>query len=252
MEAGRYEPGYMRYVHEHKCAHRIRDLPELFKIYCAGVSRCAHEYHLRLVFCGYTGDLVIVERLCLAIYAIRDYIIEFTGKIMRVAVRKMASACQVHSHDRIARLKHGKIYDHVGLRAGMRLDIDMLGAKKFLSALYRYGLDLVDVFATVIPSCFRITFRIFIGKDGSLRLEDRFAYKIFACDKLYIAVLAPGLAQDSIKYFLVLFLQEAHCFFPFSFDSNSSICLTRLWCLSPSLFVVRNIAMNFFASLKSV
>ncbi len=47
-------------------------------------------------------------------------------------MRQVAAVGQVHAHDPVAGLEDGHIGGRVGLGAGVRLDVDVLGARKEL------------------------------------------------------------------------------------------------------------------------
>ena len=79
-------------------------------------------------------------------------------------VREMAAVGKVHGQDQIARLKHGEVDRGVGLRAGVGLDIDVVGLEKFLGALDRQLLDDVDIFAAAVPALARVTLRVLVGQ----------------------------------------------------------------------------------------
>ena len=57
----------------------------------------------------------------------------------------MAAEGQAHAHDRVARLAQREIDRLVCGRAGVGLDIGVLGAEESLGSLDGQGLDLVDI-----------------------------------------------------------------------------------------------------------
>jgi hypothetical protein len=59
---------------------------------------------------------------------------------------------EVHAEDLVARLEHGGVDGEIGLGAGVRLDVGVLGAEELLRALDGEGLDLVDLLAAAIPA----------------------------------------------------------------------------------------------------
>jgi hypothetical protein len=116
-------------IDEKECPYGIRDLPEFFKVERSGIRRSAGKYHLRFTLLGDRAYLIIIEHLRITVHAVRHHIVKFSGKIMGVAVRQMAPARKVHREDRISRFKHREIYDHIRLRAGMRLHVHVLRAE---------------------------------------------------------------------------------------------------------------------------
>ena len=95
-----------------------------------------------------------------------------------MTVREMAAVGEVHRQDAIARLDRGKVDRHVGLRAAVRLHVDVLGAENLLRAIDRQLLDHVDVFTTAVPAFPRVTFGVFVRQAGALRLHHRAAGEV--------------------------------------------------------------------------
>ena len=81
---------------------------------------------------------------------------------------KMAAVREIHRQDLVARFNRGEIDRHVGLRAAVRLHVDVLGAEKFSGAIDRQLLDDVDILTTAIPAFPRITFGVLVGQTGCL------------------------------------------------------------------------------------
>ena len=103
---------------------------------------------------------------------------------------------QVQSEDRVARMNHRHVGGSIGLRAGVRLHIGVLGAKELLGAVARQIFDDVGVFATAVIALARIALGIFVGEDRSGRLEHGLADEIFRGDHLQAFMLAANLMVD--------------------------------------------------------
>ncbi len=85
------------------------------------------------------------------------------------------TACgKAHPQNRIARLEQRHHHALVRLRTGIGLDVGVFTAVKFLGALAGQLLDLVHELAATIVTAARIAFRVFVGKNRPLRLENRF------------------------------------------------------------------------------
>jgi hypothetical protein len=95
-----------------------------------------------------------------------------------MAVREMAPMGEVETHDGIARLQERHISGHVCLRAGVRLHVGMLRAEKLHGPVTRQGFYHISKLAAAIVAFARISLRILIGKDRSLRFQDRHADKV--------------------------------------------------------------------------
>ena len=83
------------------------------------------------------AQLVIVDGLGILPDAVRNKMEVHAGDIDRAAVGQVSAVGKIQSHDRVARLNEGDISGKIGLGAGMRLDIGMVGAKKLLGPLDR-------------------------------------------------------------------------------------------------------------------
>ena len=81
--------------------------------------------------------------------------VKLAGEIRLVAVREVAAVGEVHGEHLVAGLEHGEIDGHVGLAAGVRLDVGVLGAEELLRAVDGELLDDVHVFTTAVPASCR-------------------------------------------------------------------------------------------------
>ncbi|MNW00662.1 hypothetical protein D3C71_1961870 [compost metagenome] len=72
-------------------------------------------------------------------------------------------------------MQQGQINRRVGLAAGVRLDVGIVGAEQLLGALDGQGFDLVDVLATAVVTLARITFGVFVGQAAALGFHDALA-----------------------------------------------------------------------------
>ena len=96
---------------------------------------------------------------------------------------QMAAVGQIHPQDDIIRIDQGIISSHIGLGAGMRLNIDMIGAKNFFSPLTGEIFHQIDALTAAIIAFARVTLGIFVGKHGTLGFHDRPADKVFRSDQ---------------------------------------------------------------------
>src|SRR5262249_62191568 len=84
----------------------------------------------------------------------------------------MAAVCQIHGENGVAWSQGREVYGHVGLGAGMRLDISFLGVKDSYDAVDGLSLDLVDECASSVIATAGISFGVFVGENGALCLEN--------------------------------------------------------------------------------
>ena len=86
----------------------------------------------------------------------------------------------------------------VGLRAGVRLDVGVLGAEQRLRAVDRELLDDVDVLAAAVVALAGIALGVLVREHAALALEDRLRHEVLGRDHLERALLALELVTDRL------------------------------------------------------
>ena len=79
-------------------------------------------------------QLVVVDHFGVAAHAVKRGPVELAAEAQFVAVGQMAAVSQVESQNGVARLQHGRIRRGIGLGAGVRLHVGVLGAEDFRRA----------------------------------------------------------------------------------------------------------------------
>ena len=97
----------------------------------------------------------------------------------------------------------------VGLRAGVRLHVGMLGAEELLGAVAGQVLDDVGELAAAVVALAGIAFRVFIGEDGAGGLEHGAGDEVLAGDHLQAFVLAAAFVLDGGGDFGIDFSERA-------------------------------------------
>ena len=135
-----------------------------------------------------------------------------------------------HAQQRIARLQGGQIHRGVGLRTGMRLDIDILRVEQRLDPIYRQLLHDIHILTAAVIALAGIPFGIFVGQHRPLRLHHRRAGIIFRSDQLDIFFLALHLAFDRLPEIGVNVIEGQfrgqHGVQSFSIFGNKTLILT--------------------------
>ena len=85
---------------------------------------------------------------------------------------------------------------HVRLRAGVRLDVRVLGAEERLRAVDRELLDLVDDLAAAVVAPPRIALGVLVRRHAADGLEHRRPREVLGRDQLDLAALALELAPE--------------------------------------------------------
>ena len=96
-----------------------------------------------------------------------------------MTVGEMAAVGEVHAEDGVAGLERGHIDGHVGLRAGVRLDVGVIGAEKFFGAIDGEMFGDVHEFAAAVIALAGIAFGVFVGEHRAHGFHDGFGDEIF-------------------------------------------------------------------------
>ena len=114
-------------------------------------------------------------------------------------MRQVAAVGQVHAQDPVTGLEHAEVGGHVGLRARVRLDVDVLGAREQRQgALLGEPLDDVHELAAAVVALARQALGVLVGEPRALRLEHGLGDIVLAGDELDLPALPLALAEHRI------------------------------------------------------
>ena len=142
--------------------------------------------------------LVVVDPLVLFADVVGDDVEVAAAVRERMAVREVAAVGEVHPHDGVARFEDGEVDGHVGLGAGVRLDVGVLGAEEFLGAVDGDVLDDVGRPAAAVVPLPRISLGVLVREDGAHGGEDGLRDVVLRGDELESVVLALGFEADGV------------------------------------------------------
>ena len=109
----------------------------------------------------------------------------------------MAPVGKGEPHEPVPRLEQGVKDGGVGLGAGVRLHVDVLGAEQLLGASDGQRLGDVDVLAAPVVAAAGVALGVLVGEHAALALEHRLGDEVLRGDHLQRALLALELvAQD--------------------------------------------------------
>ncbi len=91
--------------------------------------------------------------------------VELAAEAQPMAVGEVAAVRQVEAENGVAGLQNRRVSRGIGLRAGVRLHVDMLAAEDLLGAIAGQVLDHVGILASAIVAAPGIALGIFIGED---------------------------------------------------------------------------------------
>ena len=139
---------------------------------------------------GEARHLVEIDAFVFPAHLVSDYVVSLAGEVEFVAMREVPAMSEVEPHDGVARLEHGGVGGLIGLRAGMRLHVDVLGAKKLFGAVAGQVLHFIGILAAAVVAFAGVAFGVLVGEDASGGFENGFGGEVFACDQLDLTVLA--------------------------------------------------------------
>ena len=105
-------------------------------------------------------------------------------------MREMAAVIEAHAEDGVARIDQREVGRGIGLAAGVRLDVGVVGAEELLGALDGELLGDVDELATAVVALARITFGVLVREHRALGFEHARAGVVLRGDQLDVIFLA--------------------------------------------------------------
>jgi hypothetical protein len=164
----------------------VGDLAERGEIDLAGVRGVAGQDDLRTMLLREIANAIHVQLLGLAVHLISDEVEPHAGDVHRRAVGEVPTVRELHPEDlvlRVVRPKEGSEDRHVRLRAGVRLDVRMLGAEQLLGPVDRELLRHIDELAAAVVAPPRIALGVLVRHRGTERREDGGARVVLGGDQ---------------------------------------------------------------------
>ena len=112
---------------------------------------------------------------------------------------QVTAVVEPEREDRVTGLQGCEVDRHVRLGAGMRLDVDVLGAEQLEGAVDRELLDLVDDLAAPVVPATRVPLGVLVGRDAADRLEHGRPREVLGGDQLDLIALAVELATEQLR-----------------------------------------------------
>ncbi len=141
---------------------------------------------------GNPAHLVHVDGAGLRIHLIGGDLIELAGVVELHAVGEVPSVGEREAHHLVPGLHEGRHHGHVGLCAGVGLNIGVIGSEELLGPLDGEVLRHIDEFAAAVVATAGIALCILVGQHRALRLKHRTRHEVFAGDHLKGAALAAS------------------------------------------------------------
>jgi hypothetical protein len=200
VQAGGHQPGEVRHVDDEQGADLVGDLPEAGEVELARVGRPAGQDDLRAALAGDARHLVHVDPIGLGRDLVGGDVVQPARHVELHAVGQVAAVGQREPHDRLAGLQQRVVDRRVGLGAGVRLHVGVLGPEQRLGPIDGQLLDDVDVLAPAVVAAARVALRVLVGQHAALALEHRHRHEVLRRDHLERALLALQLAADGVGH----------------------------------------------------
>lgn len=222
------EAGEVSHVDHQDGADFIGDFFHDAEVDRAGVGGVAGEEDEGFDFEGLLADGGVVEQLGLGVDVVGVGFEHAGGDVGAVAVGEVAAGVDVEAeHALVAELlaqlfpvgishlvdvldrfgfheglldfpaQDGPEGDHVGIGAGVRLDVGVFGAEELLGFIAGGGFDAVDVFAAGVVAVVRETFGIFVGEEVAEGALDGERAVVLGGDHFQVGALRFELVDDA-------------------------------------------------------
>src|SRR5579862_5944606 len=168
----------MGHIDQQQGSYLVGDLAHAGKIDDAGVGTASSDDELRSFALGDGFQDVVVNLLGLFVDTVEDDAVKLAGKAELVPVSQVAAVREVQTQDGVAGIDDRHVGGSVGLRSGVGLDIDVVGAKELLRPVSSQILDHIGKLAAAVIALAGIALGVLVGKDRANRLKHRLADKV--------------------------------------------------------------------------
>ncbi|GAA3044020.1 hypothetical protein GCM10020000_24360 [Streptomyces olivoverticillatus] len=196
VQPGGDEAREVGHVDHQVCADLVGDPAEGREVQLPRVGGPAGDDQLRPVLLGEALDLLHVDQVGLLVDVVGDHVVELAGEVDLHAVGQVPAVGEVQTQDGVAGVEQREHRGRVGLRAGVRLDVGVLGTEERLDPVDRDLLDDVDVLAAAVVAAARVALGVLVGEDRALGLHDRDRSEVLRGDHLEGGLLAVEFGVD--------------------------------------------------------
>ena len=151
---------------------------------------------------GKLFHFVIVNKSGLGVSMVRHRVVRDTGERDRGSVCQMAAAGKVKAQDSVTGVEYSGEDSHVGLRAGVGLDVGIRDIEEFFERVLGNSLYFIDYLASAVVAVSGIAFSIFVCQAGAECAEDISGDIVLGCDEFDTDCLALVLFCDFIENIL--------------------------------------------------
>ena len=162
----------------------------------ARVARGAGDDHLRTVLEGEVAHLVHVDALVARRHLVGDEVVGQAAGVDRRAVGEVAAVVEAEPEHGVAGLEQRLVHAHVGVGAGVRLDVGVLGAEQRPGPLDGERLDAVDDGVAAVVALARVALGVLVGEHRTHRPDHGGRGEVLAGDQLQAGGLALELGGE--------------------------------------------------------
>src|SRR5690606_4858489 len=200
VHAGGNQTGHVSHVDEQVGTDLVGDGAEAREVEDLRVGAETGDDHFWLVLDSQALDFVVVDQAGVG-DAVLHGVVDLAGEVAAGAGGQVAAVGQAHAQYGVARLDQRLEHGGVGLRAGVRLDVGVIGAEQLLGAVDGQLLDDVDVLAAAVITLARVAFGVLVGQHAALGFHHRRAGVVLGGDQLDVLFLALGFLLHGGKEF---------------------------------------------------
>ena len=124
----------------------------------------------------------------------------------------MPAMVEAHRQVCVTRIQHRQVNRHIGLRAGVWLNVGVVSSEEFAGTVSSNGFDDIDILAAAVISFFRVAFCIFVGQARTGCFHDCGAGVIFRRNQLEALFLTNFFGLNGGPDIGVSLLKIAHDF----------------------------------------
>ena len=168
------------------------------------------------------GTDVFVVDDAVGINAVRDAVEVLAGHIHRAAVGQVTAVGEVHAHEGVAGVQNGKEDSHIGLCAGVGLDVGVVAAEELLGALNGNVFHHVDALAAAVVTLAGIALSVFVGQDAAHGHHDFLGDDVLGGDQLQVSALSGELSLHGLADFRIVVGNSFQGFFQHGISSISN------------------------------
>ncbi len=129
VDSGGDEAGEVGHVDDEQRSDLVGDLAHAGEVEDARIGAASADDDLGFFGHGDGFEFVVVDGFGIFADGVGRDLVELAGEVEFVAVGEVASMGQAEAEDGVAGLEHGHVGGGVGLRAGVRLHVCVLGSE---------------------------------------------------------------------------------------------------------------------------